>query len=364
MLVANELGWNLVSVPLTRVNNNYLTVYPGGIAGTFWQYAGAYENPSPADFLPGRGYWLKFTSAGTTMMTGDPLASVNISLVQGWNIIGSIDHAITAPSGGTITSSVFGFSNGGGYTPAASLQPGRGYWVKSSAAAVISVGPSAARSAAAVDLAKAFELRITDNRGRSQALYVVEDPGRSVDASRYELPPAQVDGFTARFASNRFLETAAGNGDFPVRIEAAAYPVTVAWRRAPASSAAVHLAAGARTIALDAPAGSAVIDGPVPDLRVLYETAATLPASYALEQNYPNPFNPSTVIRYQLPEAARVVMKLYNVVGQEMATLVDEQQEAGFRSIAFDARDLPSGIYFYRLRAGSFTDARKMLLVK
>jgi hypothetical protein len=70
------------------------------------------------------------------------------------------------------------------------------------------------------------------------------------------------------------------------------------------------------------------------------------------------------VIRYQLPEAARVVMKLYNVVGQEMATLVDEQQEAGFRSITFDARDLPSGIYFYRLRAGSFTDARKMLLVK
>jgi subtilisin family serine protease/tetratricopeptide (TPR) repeat protein len=88
------------------------------------------------------------------------------------------------------------------------------------------------------------------------------------------------------------------------------------------------------------------------------------PAQYALTQNYPNPFNPSTVISYQLPTGGHVTLKLYNTLGQEVATLVDGIQDAGLKSVTFDATRFPSGVYFYRLQSGTFVQNRKMLLVK
>jgi len=84
-----------------------------------------------------------------------------------------------------------------------------------------------------------------------------------------------------------------------------------------------------------------------------------------LEQNYPNPFNPSTVINYQFPVASNVSLKVFDVLGNEIATLDDEEKPAGTYSVKFRTQNLQlsSGIYFYRLQAGSFTETKKMILL-
>ncbi len=88
------------------------------------------------------------------------------------------------------------------------------------------------------------------------------------------------------------------------------------------------------------------------------------PLTFGLEQNYPNPFNPSTNVKYSVPEMGVVKLSIYSVIGEEAAVLVDGIVQAGFYEITFDASNLPSGVYFYRLQAGSFIKTKKMLLLK
>ncbi len=89
-----------------------------------------------------------------------------------------------------------------------------------------------------------------------------------------------------------------------------------------------------------------------------------IPTSDGLMQNYPNPFNPSTTIRYQLNAAGHVTLKVYDVLGREVAMLVDERQSAGTHTVTFDASELASGVYFYRVSANGFTETKKMILTK
>ena len=89
-----------------------------------------------------------------------------------------------------------------------------------------------------------------------------------------------------------------------------------------------------------------------------------VPKEINLLQNYPNPFNPVTEIKFTLPEATRVTLRVYNIIGQEVVSLVNGVEEAGFHSVKFEGSNLPSGTYIYRLQAGSFVQTKKMVLLK
>ena len=89
-----------------------------------------------------------------------------------------------------------------------------------------------------------------------------------------------------------------------------------------------------------------------------------IPKDYSLSQNYPNPFNPQTNIKFTLPKRENVTLKVYNMLGSEVKTLAEGVHNAGEYNVIFDGSNLSSGIYFYTLRTSSFTQTRKMILVK
>jgi len=115
---------------------------------------------------------------------------------------------------------------------------------------------------------------------------------------------------------------------------------------------------------------TAAVVQPYTDERVMAELPTDVapglagPMSFALEQNYPNPFNPNTTIRYTLPEKADVVLTVFNTLGQRVAALSQGERGAGVHEVVFDASALPSGVYFYRLTAGSIAAVRKCTVAK
>jgi hypothetical protein len=137
-------------------------------------------------------------------------------------------------------------------------------------------------------------------------------------------------------------------------------------------------------IGRDVPGDTEVFNGKLDDIRIynralneveidsLYNEGVTsvdeinfiIPHTFELYQNYPNPFNPSTTIEYQIPEISFVTLKVYDVLGNEIETLINEEKPIGTHTIEFDATNLPSGIYFYKLQIPNFTQTKKMILLK
>jgi hypothetical protein len=251
--------WNMVSVPLAVSDYAKTSIFPTATTSAF-----AFENGyfGYAVLENGRGYWVKFSGSQSVSMTGLGRTSDTVSVSAGWNMVGSLSMSLPVGDigsipGGIVTGSFFGYE--GAYQASATLEPGKGYWVKVSQAGQL--------------VMTATGIVPASNRIR------IEDSG--------EMPP------------------------------------------------------------------------PPPD-----EVNAAVPDAYALDQNYPNPFNPTTTIRYAIPSAGQVTLTVFNMIGQEVAVLVNEVQDEGYKTVSFDASSFPTGVYTYRITAGTFNDVKKMLLVK
>ncbi|TAK66454.1 MAG: hypothetical protein EPO24_01475, partial [Bacteroidetes bacterium] len=278
-------GWNLLSVPVIVSDARTTALYPTASSNAFsFRSSAGYETRDTLD--NGAGYWLKFAANKGVFFLGTPLASLEIPVEQGWNMIGSITSPvpvtnITSTPGGIVTTQFFGYDTG--YFNVDTLKPSKGYWVKVNQAGTL----------------------VLSSVIRYSSL------GKIKIVSTSELPPPPPNGEISNSKSQ-------------------------------------------------------------------------IPNEFSLAQNYPNPFNPTTVIRYsvpapsgrdlaeggQLPVDSWVTLKVYNVLGEEVATLVDGMQDAGFKMQTFDASGLASGVYYYKLAVAgqngilSYSDVKKMVLMR
>ena len=111
-------------------------------------------------------------------------------------------------------------------------------------------------------------------------------------------------------------------------------------------------------------AGPSFCPSPQRTLSSVEHQAGSLVQNFALEQNYPNPFNPSTSIRFHISNSSQVLLKVFDLLGREVATLVDERLQAGSYETRFQANGLASGVYLYRLQAGDQVQAKRLILLK
>lgn len=255
-------GWNIVSVPLDPDDPSRASIFPEAATSAF-AYEGGYVVTDTLE--PGRGYWLKFPSAGSVSIAGTPILAETIDVAADWNMIGSIGNvvpvsAITSIPAGIVTSNFFGFE--GSYQPSPVIAPGKGYWVKAS----------------------------------RQSQLVLSSGGRATPGARIRV----ID-----------------DGELP-----------------------------------PSPPG----DGTRPTGEPTRE--------FSLGQNSPNPFNPATTITFSVPVGGHVSLRVYDVVGRLVATLVDGELDRGRHTVGWDATEFPSGVYLCRLQAGGKAAGRKLLLLR
>jgi hypothetical protein len=307
-----------------------------------------------------------------------------------WNLIGSISvpfptTSIASIPDGIISSTFLSYTTGG-YVIADSIYPGNGYWVRVTYDGQLILGSGTLARGTTASSGKGVmedfnKLTIKDAKGNEQVLYFGSQPEGNFQMSMYDLPPAPpVDDFNARFVSNRMLEAHPAKFeaslDYPLLISSSALPVNLHWDVENDPAVRYSLIWKGKNSSDDAEIvidgiGSMTLGSEALNSLFLRAEQTNVPLEYALGQNYPNPFNPTTRIVYQLPEASKVTIKVYNTLGQTVAVLVDREESAGFKSAEWNASGLASGIYFYRMEAASVTEpgknfrsVEKMLLIR
>jgi len=311
------------------------------------------------------------------IVTNDPIPAVT-----GWNMIGGYENSaatsgLTTTPPGLISGSVYGYSSASGYVPSANLVPGYGYWIKLTGDGVINIpsGPLSKDSAEVVEYIQDDwgRITITDNTGRNYTLYAVngDSPGGGarVDLENYELPPAPPVGmFDIRFGSDRIAEDI-NSSIQSIEMSGIEHPVRV---KVENMSITLQDESGNNINAQLNPGEEITINNNSINKLLIISSEIGAPIEYALEQNYPNPFNPSTTIKFAVPKESIVNLSIYNVLGELVSTLVNEQKKPGYYEYKFDASNLASGVYLYRLQvvepeSGSgqdFVETKKMVLMK
>jgi hypothetical protein len=367
--------WNLISLPVTPFIYATNALFP---TATTPGYSFNGSNYDTADTLEkGSGYWLKFGSAQTVTIDGYTFTEETVAVHNGWNILGSLSStvpsaSITSIPPGIITSGFFAYNPG--YTMSDSIRPGRGYWVQTNQAGQIvfnTLPVIEPKVSAEKAISPLNSLTIEDIGGNHQNLYFGDASRLGVSLESFVMPPpAPAGSFDARFVSGKMLEGISkskdDNREFGISIQPVSNSVTIRWKLQSNDKRVYALRdENGVTYALDQKGSvKLTFENKKQHILTLTYGEQELPKEYSLSQNFPNPFNPVTKIQFELPEPGDVTIKVYNLLGNEVATIVNGTQEAGYHSVEFEGAGLPSGVYIYKMQSGKFNSMKKMMLLR
>lgn len=371
--------WNLISFPGTHPNSmSPDTLYRGrDLATPVYKYTSS-GYVSSTTLNPAVGYWLYHNGSriynwNGTVQSGIFYPQLNYSNVEqisafaGWNMIGCYEYPIavsniTTNPAGLITSSIFYYTPGAGYGIASQLTAGNGYWVYMDAPGTI-ILPERSLGKQNISVKNIIgenwgRIIIKDSEGHTYTLYA--SSGNSVSLNKFLLPPPPPDGvMDIRYSTQNMVEDL--SSEKIIEIKDAVYPITI---RVENMSLKLKDAFNDKTIISELQDGKEITISDNKINKISASSENTLPSKFSLSQNYPNPFNPSTNIVFEIPQITNVVLKVYNSLGQEVKTLVNEQMQPGKYDINFSVNGLASGIYYYKIQAGSFVQTKKMILMK
>jgi len=367
IVVSYNTGWNMVGLPLLVDNTGYLDIYPDAQTNTLYAFDGVYQNET--DLVPGTGYLVRFQSEGETSITGTPFYEVTTTLNEGWNIISGISELVTSEqiysTGLVSTGTLYGYN--GVYYLSDTMEPGVGYWARSNTGGELTITNDGQTLRSSNDfiisLLGANKIEISSGEYSSSLYFGIEIDEENI--LNYSLPPI-FEGITfdARFVGDSKVVSESGE------IEVVNTTETLTFSYDIKIDAGEHMnwlltSENGKGYILE---GTGEITVPSSETFIL-NRESVIPVTFALHQNYPNPFNPITTLRYDLPEDALVTLSIYDMLGREITQLVNISQQAGFKSVQWDATDnmgrpVTAGVYIYKIEAGEFVETRKMVLLK
>lgn len=414
-------GWSLISSPLKPYDSSLVSIFGDDFVNNpyyLWEYKQnlGYRIPEYFDFK--NGYWLGalFNNNWDVRGKAIELDSTLQPLAYGYNIIGNnfvreilknnllfqknnIQHSFSsAVSNGLISNTIFGY-NGNGYVSKDTLELFKGYWIAALQEDVYliqkpsesSIVPDNPRIISPTNWEIPFTLNSNNLQDMIAVLGVKEDATSNFDVN-YDVPRPP------RNPGNDFLELYFENSgnNYPhifgskyaidfrqpenatwiFKIESSNNSnISLAWN----NNEIKELPDSIEIILMDVTTNEKInmktdsififdyngtktfmVNSSITNI----EDSKILPTKYSLSQNFPNPFNPTTRISYAMSIASFVTLKVYDVIGNEVSTLVNENKEAGYYEITFEAGNLSNGVYFYELRVGNFRDVKKLVILK
>lgn len=368
-------GWNFVSIPV-QTDLSFETLFPECSSGFFYIAGEGYTSIGNDETVPVGAGAVVQCQTDTTSVTGQ-VAPPTIEVEAGWNLIGSVEDtvsvdAITTTPTGIVASDFFEMDLNGGFQVATELRPGKGYWVNIAEAGTLDVSGTSApiastTEAATGETADADRLLFVDANGQQSALLLKEGLTQE-QRVHFELPPVPPgEVFDVRFASGyRIASFSSADGaghsaeKHRVQLQGAAFPMEVRLESA-GEDQRFDISVGEEEFTLSEEQASVQVQQPAGRFAV---AAAPSPREFRLGEASPNPIRNRARLEYALPEEAEVSIVVYDILGREVAQLVNTERKTGLYQAQVDANRLASGKYFVRMQAGSFQETRQLTVVR
>ena len=376
LVVVNHLkDWNMVGLPVNVSNASPSNVFPGFVEGTLFSFENTYVNSD--ELIPGEGYWIHFPYAGHAGFSGSDLTSLTVSLSKGWNIISGIsietDLAdISDPGQIIVPGSLYEFD--GTYVNSTSVQPGKGYWINAFSDGNVTLsaeGSSEKVKSSFYDYSENANVLHINNRPLYFGVSVPEG-----ELISYQLPPRPpVSAFDIRYDSDNKITGNSGN----IKIQNSDKILSIfAEIKIPIDSQSLWVLETPDGRSFNLMEGNTILlEGDINSLTL--KKNKILPENFYLYQNFPNPFNPLTTLNFEMPYYGNVNLIVYDLIGNEIRILLDDDLPLGFHSIQWDGTDnmgtpVSAGCYFLQLKITSvnhnsspnnqFIQTRKIVLLK